>query len=443
MTALRSLLLLGLAAALPAQDLIPKAAPEPRPVLIRGAVLHTVTRGTILNGTLWFQDGTIRGVLAADEQPSLPAGVEPLVIDGTNLHVYPGLIAAHTSLGLQEIGAVRQSVDLDEVGDLTPEAKALLAVNPDSAALPVTRSNGVLVAAVFPQGGLVPGRAAVIRLDGWTNSDLAVQDDAGVVVAWPAPPTSRGRGSRRGLRRPSEDPAAAVKKARQRIDDEFARARAWLDATAAAAGTPMDLRAAALAPCLRGERPVFVLADDAEAIESAVLWAADRDLRMVLVGGRQSLACAALLVEHKVPVILDGTHRLPDNDDSAYSEPFELPARMHQAGVRFCLASGEPFYNERNLPYAAATAVAFGLDRQAALASITQDAADILGVGDRLGSLEVGKEATLFLADGSPLELTTQVRRAFVRGRDIDLRNKQTELARKYREKYRQLGQPR
>lgn len=436
-------LLIGLAltALLPAQDLVPKAAPETRPVLIRGAVIHTVTHGTILGGQLWFQDGVIRGVVAAGEAPGLPAGVEPLVIDGTDLHVYPGLIAARTALGLQEMGMVRQSVDLSEVGELTPEAMAMVAINPDAAALPVTRSNGVLAAAVFPAGGLLPGRVAVIQLDGWSNDDLAVSADAGLVIAWPAMPSGEPHG-RRG-RQSGPDAATAARLARQRLDDAFAAAAGWVGAISADAKVGIDLRWQAMAPAVRGEKPVFMLANDAEQIESAVIWAASRHLRAVIVGGEGSLACADLLVRHQVPVIVDGTHRLPRSDDSPYSEPFELPARLHEAGVRFCLASGEQFYNERNLPYAAATAVAFGLDRQTALESITSAAADILGVGARLGSIEVGKDATLFLADGSPLELTTRIDRAFVRGRQIDLRNKQTELARKYREKYRQLGKPR
>ncbi|MCC7398465.1 MAG: amidohydrolase family protein [Planctomycetes bacterium] len=428
-----------LTAAAPAQDLLTKAAPQTAPILLHNGVLHTVSGGVVLGGSLWLEHGRIRAVLAAGEQPSPPLGDDTIVIDLQGKHVYPGLISAHTSLGLVEIGAVRQTVDTSELGELTPEAIAAVAINPDSAAIPVARANGVLVAATFPSGGLLPGRASVIQLDGWTNADMTVRSEAGPVVAWPQ--QRHGDGLRRGRRGPAsgdDDAGDAVAKQRQRIDLAFTAARAWLDARTIDAAVPIDIRHAALMPALRGEVPVFVLADELEQIESAVAWAARRQLRAVIVGGRDAAACATLLREHDVPVIVDGVHELPRREDSAYDEPFTLPARLAGAGVRFCIATGQDFSFDRNLPYHAATAAAFGLDRERALAAITLDAARILGVGDRLGSLEVGKDATLLVTDGDPLELPTRVELAFVGGRQVTLRSKQSELAKKYRERYRQ-----
>jgi imidazolonepropionase-like amidohydrolase len=422
-----------------AQDLVPKAPPQSSPVVLTNGTIHTVTGGVVLGGTVWFDNGTIRGVLPAGERPRLPQGVEPIEFDLTGKHVFPGLISAHTSLGLVEIGAVRQTVDLDEVGDLTPEAMAATAVNPDSTAIPVARSNGVLVVASFPSGGLLPGRVAALQLDGWTNADMALRADAGVVVAWPQRPSASFR-SRRG--RPDGDGESgrdAVADRRQRIDDAFAAARAWLDARTADASVPHDVRHSALAPALRGETLVFVLADELEQIESAVLWGVGRKLRLVIVGGRDADLCAELLRAHDVPVVLDGVHRLPRRDDAAYDEAFTLPKRLHDLSVRFCIATGQDFSNDRNLPFHAATAAAFGLDPQQALRAITHDAARILGIDDKVGSIAVGKDATLFVATGHPFELTSAVELAFVAGRRIDLRNKQTELAKKYRERYRQL----
>lgn len=427
-----------------AQDLLPKAAPQSRPVLLTNGVIHTVAKGTILGGSLWFADGVLQEVLPADTAPKLPAGVEPLVIDLGGKHVFPGMVSAHTSLGLVEIGMVRQTDDTSEIGELTPEAQAMVAVNPDSTAIPVARSNGVLAAAAFPSGGLLPGRVAVLQLDGWTNAEMAVAADAGPVVAWPARRSAGGRPGRRG-RGPGpggpggDDGDDATAKARERIDRAFADAAAWLAARTADDTVATDIRHVALAPALRGEVPVFVLAQDAEQIESAVLWATGRNLRPVIVGGREAAACATLLRERRVPVVLDGVHRLPARDDLPFDEPFTLPKRLAELGVRFCIATGSDFSNDRQLPYHAATAQAFGLDAQQALAAVTLDAAEILGVGKRLGSLEPGKDATLFIADGHPFELTTHIERAFIGGREIDLRNKQTELARKYRERYRQL----
>ncbi len=435
MNALLPTLFLALAAAIPAQDLGPKAPPQRSPVLLRNAALYTMDRGIVLGGSLLFDGGTIRSVHAEGETPRLPEGTRVLDLAGKS--VFPGLISAHTTLGLVEIGMVRQTVDTDELGDLSPEALAATAVNPDTAAIPVARSNGVLAAAVFPVGGLVPGRVSVIRLDGWTNADLAVQRDAGIVIGWPA--KAGDGGGRRGRREPAPGGADQTAAQRLRIERLFADARAWLDARTADPSVPLDVRLAALVPALRGEVPVFLLTNEQEQIESAVRWATGRGLRTVIVGGRDAAHCAQLLQERRVPVVLDGVHRLPSRDDADYDEPFTLPARLAELGVDFCLATGSDFSTDRNLPYHAATAAAFGLDRQRALAAITADAARILGVGDRLGTLTAGKEATLFVADGHPFELTTKIELAFVRGAEVDLRNRQTELARKYRERYRQL----
>ncbi|MEZ6037098.1 MAG: amidohydrolase family protein [Planctomycetota bacterium] len=434
-----------LCCAVSAQDLLPKAAPQARPVLFQNATVHTVTGGTVLGGSLWFADGKIGQVLPAGERPQLPGNgpeaVDPEVIDLAGKHVYPGMIATHSTLGLIEIGAVRQSVDTDELGEMTPEALALTAINPDSAALPVARSNGVLLAAVFPVGGAMPGRASLIQLDGWTNEDLAVLGDAGPVIAWPSDRAGGFRFRRRGG--DDGDDANRAEQLRQRIDDAFVAAREWLDARTADPSVPMDIRHQALVPALRGEVPVFVLANAVEQIESAVLWGTMRKVRVVIVGGHEARACAQLLVDHKVPVIVDGVHRLPAREDAAYDEPFTLPRDLAASGVEFCIATGGEFSNERNLPYHAATAAAFGLDREAALAAVTIAPARILGVQDRVGALAAGMDATLFVTDGDPFELTTHVEMAFVQGRRVDLRNKQTELAAKYRERYRQLREGR
>ncbi len=430
-------------ASLSAQDLLPKAPPQSRPVVIRNAILHTIDAGTILGGSLWFEGGVIRGIASQGEELQLPKDADPIVVDAAQKHVWPGLVAAHSQIGLIEIGMVRQTVDTDERNDQSPEAMAAIAFNPDSAAIPVTRSNGVLTACVFPIGGEIPGRASVMQFEGWTNEEMAVLADAGVVVDWPAMPDprgrrGRGRGPGMGMAGENRDPEAAAKKSRERIDEAFLRALAWSQRKAADASTPHDLQAQSLAPAARGERTVFVLADELEEIESALAWAQKRSLRPVIVGGRDALLCADLLVERRVPVVLTGVHKLPRRDDSDYDAPFRLPAQLAERGVDFCIATGEEFAHERNLPYHAATAAAFGLDRERAMAAITRDAARILGVGDRIGTITVGKRATLLLTNGSPLDLTTRIERAWIDGRETDLRNKQTELAKKYRQKYAQ-----
>ena len=438
-TRLASLLAIALSAsAASAQDLLPKAAPQARPILIRHADLHTVTLGRIADGELYFEGGVIRAIGPSHQTVSaeLEAGAE--ILDARGKRVYPGFVCVASNLGLSEIGSVDMTIDTSEAGSLNPNVQAAVAVNPDSWLIPVTRRNGVLTCGVLPQGGLVSGRLAVLRLDGWTWMDMAMDADAGLVVNWPF----MGSGPRFGGRRrggaeeeqPSGDPLA-------RLDLLFDSASAYLRARAVDASVATDLRYEAMGPALEREKPLFVSATTAEQIESAVTWAARRNLRIVIVGGRDADRCVDILRRHEVPVVLTGVHRMPHRRDLSYASTYELPAKLEAAGVRWCLSlSGRDSSNARNLPYEAAATIAFGLDPEVALRSITLSAAEALGVADRIGSLEVGKLATLFIADGDPFELPTRIEAAFIDGRLIVLRDKQTELAAKYREKYRQLG---
>ncbi|MCC6782535.1 MAG: hypothetical protein IT457_06805 [Planctomycetes bacterium] len=414
------------------QDLGIKAPPQRRAVLIRGAELH-VGDGRVLRDTsLWFDAGRIAG-LGADERG---AAADAEAIDGRGLQLWPGLIDAASLLGLNEIGSIGATADFDEIGDLTPEAIAATAVNPDATTLPVARSNGVLVVGVFPQGGGIAGHASVIQLDGWTSEDLAVKRVAGLVVEWPELPRREARAAR-----PAQDGLRArALAARAAIDRAFREARAWLDARAADPRVAHDLRSAALEPALARQVPVFLRARGGEAIRSGLAWANGLGLRCVLVGGEGAQECLELIAQRAEGVIVGGTHRLPAHPDEPYDAPFTLPTRLAAAGIAFCIAGDGSHSNARNLPYHAATAIAFGLARDAAERAITSSAATLLGVGDELGTLAVGRRATLILVDGDPLELTSRVVAAWIDGRRIDLANKQTQLAEKYREKYRQLG---
>lgn len=436
-----TLLSLSLSAAnAAAQDLLPKAAPQTHPILVRHADIHTVSHGRIEDGELYFEGGRIRAIGRSHEVVDADAEGRAEVIDARGKRVYPGFVCVATNLGLSEIGSVDMTIDTAEAGSINPNAFAAVAVNPDSWLIPVTRRNGVLTCGVLPQGGLVSGRLAVLRLDGWTWMDMAIEEDAGLVVNWPflgSGPAGRFGGRRRAggeEEQPSGDPLA-------RLDLVVDTAAAYLRARAADPSIPTDLRHEAFAAALAGEKPLFVSATTAEQIESAVTWAARRNLRIVIVGGRDAERCADLLARHQVPVVLTGVHRMPHRRDISYASTYELPAKLEAAGVRWCLSlSGRDSSNARNLPYEAAAAIAYGLDPEVALRSITLSAAECLGVGDRLGSLEPGKLATFFIADGDPFELSTTIEAAFIDGRRIDLRDKQTELAAKYREKYRQLG---
>lgn len=426
-------MLLACAAAVAAQDLTPKAPPQEGPIALVGGTVHPVSGPPIENGYVLFEQGRLRAV---GRLPLDAGNVGVIRVQGK--HIYPGFIGAYTNLGLTEIGAVRATRDFDEVGDLTPEVRAAVAVNPDSTLIPVTRSNGVLTFAAFPQGGAIPGRASLLRTDGWTWEDMAIRADAGLVVNWP--PARPGYVPWPAGHRAEEDREKRIREGLRRIEEAFARARGYLDANAAGAGLSMDIRWEAMRFALEGKRPVFFLAQDYDAIVSAVDFAARHRLKAVIVGGQDAWLCTDLLKQRGAGVIIRSVHRFPKRNDSDYDETYRLPAKLESAGVRWCLASGQPASNERNLPYAAARAAAYGLSREAALRSITLYAARVLGVADLLGSLEAGKSATLLVADGDPLEIATKIEMAFVDGRRIDLSNKHTKLYSKYRAKYRQLG---
>lgn len=420
-----------------AQDLTTRAGPQERPVCIINATVHTVSGETYEGGYVYFVGGVIQS-LGREPLPAFQQA--PEFVDAKGLHVYPGLVAPYTQLGLTEMAAVRASTDTSEAGEISPEATAATAVNPDSSLLPVTRLNGVLAAGVFPQGGMVPGRASVIMLEGWTSAEMTVKRDAGLVMNWPQMRTLRPGAGEEG----EGERAASVKENLRRLRDTFLAAKAYLAAKTAEPSMPTDVRWEAMrgvleAPAGGGPRtPVYITANDYDQIVAAVGFAREMGVRAVIVGGRDAWMCADLLKADDVAVIVNSPMQTPKRDDAPFDAQYALAKRLREAGVRFAIASGEDAPHERNLPYAAAMASAHGLDRESALKSVTLWAAEVLGVDATLGSLEVGKSATLILTDGDPLEPMTSVVGAFIDGRRIAMTSKQTELARKYREKYRQ-----
>ncbi len=412
-----------------AQDLEHTAPAQSSPVFLVGATVHTVSGETIENGVVSFADGIIGIVGEADHiMPRISLGPDTQIIDLSGKHLYPGLIDSVTVLGLEEVSAVRATLDRNEVGDMTPEVRAYVAVNPDSTVIPTARTNGILTFGVFPTGGTIPGRASVLKADGWTTEDLAIDRDAGVIISWPRMRYT-GDNARRQRERRDERIAG--------LDEVFANAAAY-----ATDHDMRDLRLEALGTVLESaeeQNPVFINANDYDQITAAVNWATDTGLRPIIVGGRDAHLCTDLLVSTDTPVIIGGTYGFPKRNDGAYDEPYTLPAKLEAAGVRWSLTMSGRFAHERNLPEAMGISVAHGLDHDAALRGITLSAAEILGLGNELGSIEPGKHATLVVTDGDILDVTSIVEHAWIQGSEIDLTNKQTELRDKYREKYRQL----
>lgn len=429
-----------------AQDLTWKAPPQNHPIAIVNATIHPVSSAPIENGFIFFDQGRIRRIGTMDDAPVFIGTTE--IIDATGLHVYPGLIGPVTDLGLLEMQETRPSTDLNENNDPNGEIYAATAVNPDSWLFPVARSGGVLLAGTLPTGGTIPGHASLLRLDGWTTEEMTVDRDMGLVVNWP---------NMRPFRSPwintsDEEQMRRTREAVERIDQVFDQAEAYRAARAADPTHTIDLRYEGIAACLppvgwgdgghdrSRQEPVLLSAQDIDQINAAVTWAVGRGLNPIVHGGRDAPLCAALLREHDVPVIIAGTFNFPKRSDSPYDDAYTLPARCEAAGIRWCLATGGESMNERNLGQVAGMAAAFGLDPDAAVRGITLSTAEILGVASDYGSLDDAKSATLIVTTGSPLEIVSNVVMAFIDGRMIDLSNHQTELDRKYRERYRQMG---
>lgn len=407
-------------------------APQKQPIALTNATIHPVSGPVVEKGTLVFEGGKITALGAG---VAIPPGAE--VIDLAGKHVYPGLFDAVTDVGLVEINSIRATIDDQEVGQLNPNVRAIVAVNPDSEIIPVTRSNGVLLASASPNGGLMSGRSGVIQLDGWTWEDMAIKSDAALHIQWP----SSSAGGRRGTG--SETAEAGPPRGERAVElmrQALADARAYAAARKADAAYPSDARLESLQDVLEKKIPVIVHADDVRQITAAVAFAEREKLRLIIAGGYDAPLCAALLKKNSVPVVVGGTYRVPRRRGDAYDSAYALPAELHKAGLMFCISTHGRFgaSNVRNLPYHASVAVGFGLPAEVALKAITLYPAQILGVEDRVGSLAVGKDATIFVADGDPLDTPTQVSAAWVQGRKVDLDDRHKRLYHKYEEKYKQ-----
>lgn len=423
-----------------AAELSVPAPPQQQPILLEGGTVHTVSGASIEQGRLLFDQGRIVAVVGPDEALELPEGTQRIYLEGR--HIYPGLISANTVLGLVEIDTVRGTVDIAETGVMNPNVRAEVAVNPASELFGVTRAAGILTVLTVPQAGrngLLGGRSALLRLDGWTWEDMTLQSGVGMHVFWP---TERGVGfGAVGIDSPEARRRAAEARVDQ-LDEFFARARAYRDARAADPNQPLDLRLEALGPVLAREMPLVVHADELRQIESALNFVERHGLRLVLVGGYDAWRLTDRLRELDAAVIVSTVHRLPLRRHEPYDTPFVLPHRLHEAGIPFAIARVATTFasaHERNLPFEAATAAAFGLPPEEALRAITLYPAQIFGVDDRIGALAPGLQATLIVTDGNPLEVTTQIERAWVDGREIDLASRHTRLYERYRQRYEGL----
>lgn len=408
-------------------------------VVIKGARVVTASGPTLEKGTVVISGGKIAAV---GVDVAVPAGAT--VIDGAGRTVYPGLIDGLTTLGLTEIGSVPGSVDIAEVGDINPHAKAWIAVHPHSELLPVARANGITAALAAPAGGLISGQSALIRLTGTTPEALTIKAPVAMHMVYPSgrPPFD--------FTRIFDDPELKTfeerLKERKRNQEKELKRLANLLEDAKAYGAALEAgRAgkieppksepplAALAPVARGEVPVIFRADSEEDIKGAVRFASERGLKLIIAGGLEAWRCADLLKQKDVAVLVN-VDRLPRKDSDPYDAPYFNASVLHKAGVRFAIVSDDASQS-RNLPYEAAMARAYGLPAEAALRAITLSPAEIFGVAGRMGSLEPGKDADLFVATGDIMDHRTQVTHVFIAGVPQPLETRHTRLYEQFRDR--------
>ena len=405
---------------------------------ITNARIITVSGAVIENGTVVIQSGKISAVGAG---VNIPPGAER--IDGNGLSVYPGMIDAWTNLGLVEIGqGANATVDVAETGTMNANAKAILAVNPHSSHVNVTRVNGITTVHTAPSGGLIAGQSAVINLNGSTQGDMAVLPSAGLVINFPRISTFGGFGPGAGPQ--VVDFNEAVKRRDTQIDDLkklFKNAENYGRATDAHAkdrslpNPATDLRLEALVPYARGERPILFTVERERDIRAVIKFVNEMKVKGVIVGGQEAWRAADDLKKNNIAVIFTNIYNLPVRDDDAYDYLFEAPSKMQHAGVKFAISTGDQGAEVRDLPYHAGLAGAFGLSKEEALKSVTLYPAQILGVADRMGSIEVGKVANIVVTDGDLLEPRTNVRYVFIDGRLIPLTSRHTELFESFKDR--------
>jgi imidazolonepropionase-like amidohydrolase len=425
-----------LAVAAGAQVTIP-VPPQSQPVVLKGATLHTVTKGTIPNGMIVLDAGKIRAIGA---NVPIPEGAR--VVDVTGKHIYPGLIDAYSTVGIAEIGAVDMSNDIREIGDFNPNVRAEVAVNAESRHIGTTRSAGVLTAFSTPEGGVVSGLSSAMSLEGWTWEEMSLKGAAALNVNWPDPNVRPGgfggRGGRGGRGGGAQEAPKTYAQQVQEIKDFFGEARAYRDAVKAGQVVRTDTRFAAMIPALDGTIPVVVAAEGVAQINDAITWAKGEKLKLVIRGGRDAIHVADRLKAEKVPVILTSTMAAPERTYEGYDGAYHMPARLFEAGVKFAIAGGSGSLYSYRLPWDAGVAVAFGLPEEEALKAVTINAAEVMGIADRLGSLEVGKDATLMITTGTPLDMTSNIEQDYIQGREVNMMDIQKFFFEKYMTKIQQ-----
>jgi imidazolonepropionase-like amidohydrolase len=410
-----------------AQSVIINSPGKKLTVAIRNATIVPVSSATIPNGTIVFSNGVITAVGASAQIPA-----NATVIDGTGLFVYPGLIDAGSHVGLEEISAVPGTVDTAELGDINPNARAEVAVNPHSNVIPVTRVNGITSVVTEPEGGIISGSSAMINLAGWTPQEMTLKAPLTMHIHFPRLRTNPFDETPQD-EEATKDAAKNYTKQIDKLRDVFRDAQAYAKASAAhVKRIDRDLILEALVPVVERREPVVMHANLDRDIRAALKFADEFKLKVILADAEDVARVIPELKSRNIPVILGPILSLPPREDDAYDLVYSNAKTLNDAGIPFAIQSQDS-HNARNLPYHAAACAAFGLPKDVALRSVTLAPAQIFGVADKIGSLETGKLANIIVTDGDPLEIVTQVKHLFINGEEITLDTNQTLLYEKFK----------
>jgi imidazolonepropionase-like amidohydrolase len=408
--------------------------------LFKNATVHTVAKGDMENGQVLVTDGKISAVAKADE--NLQADE---TIDLKGAHLYPGFINAAGWLGLVEVDQIRATHDMSESGRFTPDVRAWMAVNPDSELIAVARVNGITHTVAIPGGGVVSGQSGLIQLGaGWTVEDLKAKGPLAMHLFWPAmtlDTTPRDQARDKERWKSLEDQAKERRMRMKEIEDFFAEAESYAAEEHSEANRIPAWEA--MISVVRAKIPLVIHADSYRQIKSALKFAEEHKYRVILTGGRDAWRLANEIAAQKIPVIFErvyndgsGLSAGDIRDTEPYDVHFNAPAVLAEAGVKVAITGGlggEEASNVRNIPYIAAQAMAFGLAHDEAIKSVSLNVAEMYGVSDRLGSIEVGKEASFFTSTGDALDIRSRVTGVWIKGESVSLENHQTRLYEKYR----------
>ena len=402
-------------------------------LFIKNGTVHVGNGQVLENTTIEVRDGKIYKIGA-----NLPIPMDDVkVFDATGKHVYPGLILPNTALGLVEINTVRASSDANEIGEYNPSVRSIVAYNTDSKLINPLRNVGILLACVAPEGGSISGSSSVVQLDAWNWEDATYKMDNGIHYNMPelmARPGGGRFGGFGGAPAPASDP---VKTGMEEIEDFKSLLKEAKAYHLSADKKETNLRFEALKGLFDKKQKLFIHCDIVRQILMAIDIKNELDLDVVIVGGLESYQVADLLKKNNIPVILNQLLNLPTLADDLIDQPYRTPATLQKAGVLFALNDDDATTRYRNLPYNAGTAAAYGLSKEEALAAITLNAAKILGIDDRTGSIEVGKDANIVVSTGDILDMrTNNITNAFIQGRTIELNDKQKQLYERYKYKY-------